>query len=51
MEALGEKQEDLGDEQQELGHKMRRVMREAERNLSSLVDDAVRKGLAEPVKS
>lgn len=51
MEALGEKQEDLGDEQQELGSKMRRVMREAERKLSSLVDDAVRKGLAEPVKS
>lgn len=51
MEALGEKQEDLGDEQQELGHKMRRVVREAERKLSSLVDEALKKGLAEPVKS
>ncbi len=51
MEPLSEKQEDLGDEQQELGAKMRRVVRDAERKLSSLVDEAVRKGIAQPVKS
>ncbi|MDY7227772.1 M56 family metallopeptidase [Hyalangium rubrum] len=50
QEKLGEQQEALGREQEKLGRQMAASARESRKRVDALVDEAVRKGLAEPVK-
>jgi bla regulator protein blaR1 len=50
MEALGRQMEELGGQMEAEARKMEEHSREAEKKARALMDDAVRKGLAEPVK-
>ncbi|HEX9933235.1 MAG TPA: hypothetical protein VGB08_10375 [Allosphingosinicella sp.] len=49
QEALGEQQEALGRRQEALGREQERLGREAEAGMRSLVADAIRRGVAQPV--
>jgi beta-lactamase regulating signal transducer with metallopeptidase domain len=49
QEALGAEQEKLGEQQEKLGEQQEALAREAEKKLKALVEEALRKGLAEPV--
>jgi hypothetical protein len=51
QETLGTQQESLGREQEKLGEQQESLAREGEKKLKALIDEAVRKGLAEPVDS
>jgi hypothetical protein len=51
QEALGRQQESLGREQEKLGEQQEALAREGEKKMKALIDEAVRKGLAEPVDS
>jgi beta-lactamase regulating signal transducer with metallopeptidase domain len=51
QEKLGEQQEALGQEQEKLGEQQEKLAREGEKKLKALIDEAVSKGLAEPVDS
>jgi len=48
MGALGEKQGELGEQQGRLGEEQGRLAREATRKMRTLLDDAFKKGLAQP---
>ncbi|HEX8700126.1 MAG TPA: M56 family metallopeptidase [Myxococcaceae bacterium] len=50
QEKLGEQQEALGREQEKLGREQERLSREARKKADAVIDEAVKKGLAEPVK-
>ncbi|QRN96303.1 biotin transporter BioY [Archangium violaceum] len=50
MEKYSEPMEKLGEQMEKLGEQMEAASREAEKKAQALLDDAVRKGLAEPVK-
>jgi bla regulator protein BlaR1 len=49
QEALGAQQEKLGEEQEKLGQEQEKLAHEAQKKLKALIDEAVSKGLAEPV--
>jgi beta-lactamase regulating signal transducer with metallopeptidase domain len=51
QEKLGEQQEALGREQEKLGEQQEALAREGMKKVKALIDEAVRKGLAEPVDS
>jgi bla regulator protein BlaR1 len=51
QEKLGEQQEALGKEQEKLGEQQEKLAHEGEKKLKALIDEAVSKGLAEPVDS
>jgi hypothetical protein len=51
QEALSKEQEALGKEQEKLGEQQEKLAREGEQKLKALLDEAVNKGLAEPVDS
>jgi bla regulator protein BlaR1 len=48
MSALGEQQGRLGEQQGELGRQQGELAREASRQMKQLLDEAVRKGIAQP---
>ncbi len=48
MEALGQKQEKLGEQQEELGRQQENLARKASRQMKELLDDAIKKGIAQP---
>jgi len=48
MEALGAQQGKLGEQQGELGQQQAELARNAERAMEELLDDAIKKGLAQP---
>ncbi|WNG30123.1 biotin transporter BioY [Cystobacter fuscus] len=50
MEELGRQMEELGRPMEELGRRMELANQEAQKKVRTLLDDAIRKGLAEPVK-
>jgi hypothetical protein len=50
MEELGRRMEELGKPMEELGRQMELANQEAEKRVRTLLDDAIRKGVAEPVK-
>jgi beta-lactamase regulating signal transducer with metallopeptidase domain len=50
MEKYSEPMEELGRQMEELGRQMEVASREAEKKLQALLGDAIRKGVAEPVK-
>ncbi|WNG20566.1 M56 family metallopeptidase [Cystobacter fuscus] len=50
MEELGRQMEELGKPMEELGRQMELATQEAQKKVRALLDDAIRKGLAEPVK-
>lgn len=50
QEALGAKQEALGEKQEKLGEQQEKLAMEAEKKLDALIDEAVKKGLAEEVE-
>lgn len=50
QEALGAKQEALGEQQEKLGEQQEKLAMEAEKKLDALIDEAVKKGLAEEVE-
>jgi hypothetical protein len=50
MEELGRQMEALGKPMEELGRQMESASQEAQNKVRTLLDDAIRKGLAEPVK-
>ncbi|GEN06858.1 Signal transducer regulating beta-lactamase production, contains metallopeptidase domain [Myxococcus fulvus] len=49
QEKLGEKQEALGREQEKVSEKAEVLRREAERKVQSLIDEALKKGLGQPL--
>ncbi|KFE60815.1 M56 family metallopeptidase [Hyalangium minutum] len=51
QEKLGDQQEKLGEEQEKLGEQQEKLAHEGERKLKALIDEAVSKGLAEPLDS
>ncbi|HVG61723.1 MAG TPA: M56 family metallopeptidase [Hyalangium sp.] len=51
QEKLGEQQEKLGQEQEKLGEQQEALAREGMKKLKALIDEAVSKGIAEPVDS
>jgi beta-lactamase regulating signal transducer with metallopeptidase domain len=51
QEKLGDQQEALGREQEKLGEQQEKLAHEGEKKLKALIDEAVSKGLAEPVDS
>jgi beta-lactamase regulating signal transducer with metallopeptidase domain len=51
QDALGDQQEALGREQEKLGREQEKLGREAHKKAEALIGEAVRKGLAEPVKN
>jgi bla regulator protein BlaR1 len=51
QEALGRQQESLGREQEKLGEQQEALAREGMKKLKALIDEAVSKGIAEPVDS
>lgn len=51
QEALGRQQESLGKAQEKLGEQQEALAREGMKKLKALIDEAVSKGLAEPVDS
>ncbi len=51
QEAVGKEMEKLGEQQEALGQQQEALAREGEKKLKSLIDEAVSKGLAEPVDS
>ncbi|HYI02561.1 M56 family metallopeptidase [Hyalangium sp.] len=51
MDALNEQQEALGKEQEKLGDQQEALAREGMKKLKALIDEALSKGLAEPVDS
>ena len=50
QEALGDQQEALGREQEKLGEQQEKLARESRKKVDAVIDEAVKKGLAEPVK-
>jgi bla regulator protein BlaR1 len=50
QEALGEQQEALGREQEKLGEQQEKLARESRKKVDAVIGEAVKKGLAEPVK-
>jgi beta-lactamase regulating signal transducer with metallopeptidase domain len=48
MEALGEKQEKLGNQQEELGRQQEEQSRKASEELKQILDEAIKKGTAQP---
>jgi beta-lactamase regulating signal transducer with metallopeptidase domain len=48
MSVLGDQQSKLGDRQSELGRQQEQLAREATRQMKSLLDEAIKKGLAQP---
>jgi beta-lactamase regulating signal transducer with metallopeptidase domain len=50
MEKYSEPMEKLGEQMEKLGEQMEKASHEAEQKAQALLDDAIRKGLAEPVK-
>ncbi|MCY1073867.1 M56 family metallopeptidase [Archangium lansingense] len=50
MDALGKEMEKYSEPMEELGEQMEKANREAQQKARALLDDAVRKGVAEPVK-
>ena len=51
QEVLGEQQEKLGEQQEKLGEQQEALAREGMKKLKALIDEAVSKGVAEPVDS
>ncbi|WP_164017548.1 M56 family metallopeptidase [Pyxidicoccus trucidator] len=49
QEKLGEQQEKLGEEQEKLGEQQEARSREAEKKVRGLIDEALRKGLGQPL--
>jgi beta-lactamase regulating signal transducer with metallopeptidase domain len=50
MDVIGRQMDAVGDQMEAEGEKMEAQSREAEKKINTLLDDAVRKGVAEPVK-
>jgi beta-lactamase regulating signal transducer with metallopeptidase domain len=48
MSALGEQQSKLGEQQSELGQQQEKLSEEASRRMKELLDDAIKKGTAQP---
>ncbi|WP_224246885.1 M56 family metallopeptidase [Hyalangium gracile] len=51
QEKLGEQQEKLGEQQEKLGEQQEKLAHESQKKVKALIDDAITKGLAEPVGS